>query len=174
VKRKDLVDQPADHCEGYDYKECNQKNGSLYAAALFCPRVHHPKNGRKKNPADQIVEHGRRHDDCSHFASEQVEIHKDFGDYGKSGDGKSGSNKKRKDEAIGAQLRSQKLRKCGSRTESKAEWNEHAQKTHEKRASPLPEDAAQIDFEAGGQEKEDNAECSDRVEYDGHRAGGWE
>ena len=104
--------------------------------------------------------------DRAHLALQQTEIHQDAGDDGQSGNGESGAEKERENERGGAVIRAEKAGKQFGGAEAEGEGNDHAENTDQQSALALAEDAAQINFNAGRKQKQNDAQRCDRIQYD--------
>ena len=67
-----------------------------------------PRIIEKQNPADQVVEHGGRHDYRAHFAAQQVQVHQDFRDHRQSGNRECCADEEREDPEIAPGARRQR------------------------------------------------------------------
>ncbi len=167
---KYFVDQPTHDGERQQCKRADKENRALDAGERMRAGVHHAENHGEQNPAHEIVEHCRGHNDGSHLRPQEIEIHQNFGDHRKSRNGKRRTHKQRENQPACARRCAQVLRDRDGGQKTQAEGNDHSEEADEEGALALAKNAAQVDFEAGGEEKEYDAEGRNGLEHDGHEA----
>ena len=108
--RQRLIDEPAPSRQHQDNEQQGQDDGVFDVRGLRSG-VHHPQHDGEKNPAYQVVEHGRTYHHGSQVAPKELQIHQDLGDNGQRRDRKRSAHEQREVEPVGAGLGTEEARK---------------------------------------------------------------